>query len=135
MTDVGEIVAAVLGGGGLGVLGSWIRERTKAKKIEHDAAEADAARGERTEKRLWQRLEAVEDETKRCHEERQKDREAFAAVRAQDRQACDEEVAAVRSDVHLIAKRLARELDFDDTTGRHELESVASRSVPPDRDP
>lgn len=123
-------IAGLLGGaGGLGTAAlvgigkAWTayqsrKERERLAEIEAHADEAE--RDNRTEERLWQRLDRVEEAQQECDDERRRDRAQYES----DREDCKQEIAALREEV-----REARE----DITQRVELaaERVATRRESP----
>lgn len=155
-----EMLATALGGGGLatglGVVGKVVRDRLRARR---ESASADATversrviaaervelatmgRDERTEQRLWERLESVEAETEKCRDGREEDRRRHEEERRRDRDACDKRVEAVEQSVSRVAARvveirrstpgalvrIGEEDDEREDTALHELEEIARR--------
>lgn len=149
--DVELLLAAVgIGGTAVGAVAGYFAKRRDASARERIATTikdeklglAEATARATTEDKLWERLSKVEEETERCHREREEDRQRYAEQREADRAACDERVRSVETDLRKVAARLleARKSmahppppDFaDDDTGLHELEDIANgRSTPP----
>lgn len=141
---IGGMVAALVGSTGVGgYLGARLRARADERKAAAREREADATverskviaaervevatltieadRERRTEDRLWERLEAVEADTRKCHEQREADREAAAerergaeARRLADKAACEAKV---------------RHLEAALETALEDLGTVAGRSA------
>lgn len=146
-----ELALALMGIGGtaIGAVATYFGVRRKAESNEKVAETAkdekqllaDAKAAERTEDRLWQRLEAVEAETKQCHEDRERDRERYARALVRAGEECDERVRSVETDLRKLAARIIEQRksmthlpppDFaDDDTGLHELETIANGTSSP----
>jgi hypothetical protein len=118
-------------------------ERSKIihdERIELARMRVEAHREERTEERLWERLERVERETRACEDGRAADRRAHEEQRRHDREECDRRVAAVEHRTSRLAVRVAERWRLDspvddedederDDTGLHEVDAIA-RSTP-----
>lgn len=144
------IVGALMGGGGIV---SYLAARAKGRadversevirdeRVELAQIQTEAAREERTESKLWERLERVEAETRRCEEDRRKDREAHEEQRKADREACEEQLREVAGDLDDRVAALARRMlenwprladaPPEDDTGVHEIEAIARRTPTP----
>jgi len=155
-----ELLGLLAGGGALGWVGKAAVARFKARaaversgivkeeRIGLALIKTEAEREQRTEEKLWERLETVEAETKACEEgraadrdqhdeQRRRDREQHELERKHDKEECDRRVAEVETRVSRLAVQLLeyRRLDApfgEETTDIRELEAIARRTPLPE---
>lgn len=86
-------------------------EVIRDERVQLATIQVEAAREERTEAKLWERLTAVEAETKRCEEQRQADRIEHERQRQADREECERHTERrVSEAVECVTRKMTRQL-------------------------
>lgn len=155
------LLGAALSGGGIAWVSKALIERRRLAAKEAQAASdvqrsevirdervqlatihVEAAREERTEAQLWRRLEKVEEETRRCEQQREIDRAEHERQRQADREECERHTERrVSEAVECVTREMTRQLhSLLDIMRRspsvtdsmsEEIEAVRRRSLTP----